>query len=84
MITEAMLDVFCRFDGDVDGFARIGTAEDRSVISGEQWTGIDVLLQELHLAKANLASPEYATNLEQRLCATAENDTVKERLWELA
>lgn len=84
MITEEMLALYCRFDGDIDGFARAGLAHERVLISDQQWYELDALLQELHLAKANLVSAKYRAEIEQRLSAMSASPRVTEWLWQLA
>ena len=60
MITEEMLDIYARFNGDMDGFARVGSARDRALMSETQWYALDAFVLELHAVKAQLASPGYA------------------------
>lgn len=84
MLTEEMLAVYSRFNGDMDGFSRTGLAHERSMISDQQWYELDALLQELHLVKANLISAKYRADIEQRLDAISATPKVKEWLWRLA
>ncbi|HQX59221.1 MAG: hypothetical protein KBF63_09605 [Rhodoferax sp.] len=84
MITEEMLDIYARFNGDMDGFARVGSARDRALMSETQWYALDAFVLELHAVKAQLASPGYAEQIESRLSAMSANPRVRERLWQLA
>jgi hypothetical protein len=84
MITEEMLDVYAKFNGDIDGFSRAGTAHERCVINDEQWSELSAFLQELFLVKTGSASAEYAEKLNERLTQLSASSKVKERLWKLA
>ncbi len=55
MITEEMLDIYARFNGDMDGFARVGSARARALMSETQWYALDAFVLELHAVKAQLA-----------------------------
>ncbi|MBD8900442.1 hypothetical protein [Rhodanobacter sp. DHG33] len=84
MITEEMLGIYSKFDGDIDGFTRAGSAYDRSIISAAQWLEIVRLVQELHTVKASLVSDHYSAQVEQSLSAVAATTGAKYRLWLLA
>lgn len=84
MITEEMLAIYARFHGDMDGFARAGSARDRALMSQAQWYVLDAFLLELHAVKARLASPVYAEQIESRLSAMSANPRVRKWLWQLA
>jgi hypothetical protein len=67
MITEAGLAVYRSFNGDVDGFARVGTAAQKALLPERDWGVIASLVQDLFLVQQGLVSAEYAAGLQHRL-----------------
>ena|SRR4028118_1778247 len=67
MITEAGLAVYRSFNGDSDGFARVGTAAQKGLLSGKEWGLVESFLQDLYLVQQGLVSAEYAAGVQHRL-----------------
>ena len=67
MITEAGLAVYRFFNGDVDGFARVGTAAQKALFPEREWGVVASLVQDLSLVQQGLVSAEYAAELHHRL-----------------
>jgi hypothetical protein len=83
MITGAMLDVYARFNGDVDMWQRRGTPGS-DVISGHEWGTIRVLLQELAMYKRGVVSDRYATRIRTRLAEITSDPETAARLLDMA
>ena len=69
MITEAGLAIYrsFTFNGDVDGFARVGTAAQKALLPERKWGVVASLVQDLSLVQQELVSAEYAAELHHRL-----------------
>lgn len=84
MITEAMLDIFVKFNGDIDEFARGGNPTDRSLLDDQRWFQISALLQELGTVASGLAAKAYKDCVEAKLLAQSSTPRVAERIRQLA
>jgi len=82
MITGAKLDVYCRFNGDVDMWQRRGMPSS-DVISGEDWSTILFMLQELAMYKRGVVSERYANEIRQRLAEVASDTETATRLLDM-
>jgi hypothetical protein len=78
MITLDKLAVYRKYGGDVDAWQRAGSPS-CDVISGEEWSAITNLLQELTMYKRNLVSKGYGDQICERLSQwTADRATAEE------
>jgi len=84
MITEAMLDIFVKFNGDIDGFARGGHPKERSLLDDQAWFQISTLLQEFGTVSSGLAAKAYKDCVEAKLLAQSSTPRVAERIRQLA
>lgn len=84
VITAQMLEIYVRFGGDVDGFARMASARERAVIDTTQWWEITTLLQEVHALKTGAAAPGYAEEIRRRLAEQSESLAVEDWLCRIA
>ena len=84
MITHDMLDVYCAFSGDIDGYARLGRPQQRLLVDDAQWREIAVLLQELFLLVGGQVSANYGAAIRQRMAALVADPSVEARLLALA
>lgn len=83
-ISDQMLDIYCEFAGDIDGYARCGQPSQRLVIDDAQWIALTNLLQELHVLASGRATQPYARRLRLQLTEVGESPSVAARLLELA
>lgn len=58
MITKEQIDIFLKYNGDVDGFVRCDTNLEKGAMTDEIWSLIDNIVFDLHLLNSNLASKE--------------------------
>lgn len=84
MITHEMLDIYAAFDGDIDGYARVGSAQQRRLIDDAQWREIAALLHEVLLLDGGKVSASYAAQISQRLSTLAAGRSVEDRLRRMA
>jgi hypothetical protein len=63
MITEQKLEIFKRYQGDIDGFSRGGKKNEKKLFDEMDWSLIDSVLQDLKLVNGELCSSEYKERL---------------------
>lgn len=83
MLTLDKVRMYCRFDGDIDGFAR-SRVDDASGITDEDWRVIDELRQGLFLVQSGQATPEFAASVERQLSCVAADEATRRALRALA
>ena len=54
MITKEKISIYKKFGGDSDAWARIGTPEEKKIMSDDDWYIIDSLIQDIIISKTNL------------------------------
>ncbi|PXV69010.1 hypothetical protein CLV62_101277 [Dysgonomonas alginatilytica] len=67
LITEQQVAIYLKYAKDIDGFARVGTPEDRATLSVEQWYTIDNLAHDIFLIKRKLVSASTKDSIEKRI-----------------
>ena len=75
MITEKKINLYNKYGGDIDGWARNNSKKELSIMSDDDWFLIDGFIQDLTLVKNGLASLEFSNSLNNRLkenCDTEE------------
>lgn len=83
MITIDKVKIYKRFNGDVDGWARIGTKEEKSVMNNDDWFLIEGFIQDLHLVKKRLASNTFMTSINERLKEHCDSEETIQEITEL-
>ncbi|MCK7494656.1 MAG: hypothetical protein MZW92_28490 [Comamonadaceae bacterium] len=84
MLTFRKLQAYCRFDGDIDGWARSGGDADASGITDPDWLLIDELRQALWTVAQGLATPGFQTSTERRLLECTADDETRQAIRVLA
>jgi len=79
-ITPAELDVYLKFGGDSDGFARLASPAERALVDGAQWARIEQLRLELGLLVRGQLSDGAQRRLRESLPARAADESVVRRL----
>ena len=80
MLTLDKLDVYRRFGGDIDAWARTCGSGDPSGMTDEDWFLIDELRQALAMVASGLASPEFSASVERRLVASTVDEQTRRAL----
>lgn len=61
-INIGTLQLYIKYDGDADGFARMATAKDKQILNSHKWSLIDKTVQDLTLIDQKQCSKEYQIN----------------------
>lgn len=75
MITSKKISLYKKYDGNIDGWARLGRKGEQIEMEDVDWYLIESLLQDLKLVGKGLASKEYSEALHERMqsnCSDAE------------
>ncbi|AMK77605.1 MULTISPECIES: hypothetical protein [Methylomonas] len=67
MINLEKVAIYRKFAGDIDGWARMASAAEKAMLTGDDWRQIDSFVQDFGLVKAGLASARYAEKLHARI-----------------
>lgn len=73
MITIGKIKLYKNFKGDIDGWARIATKEEKLAINNKDWFLIDSFVQDILLVKKGLTSDSFISSLNQRLKENCDN-----------
>jgi hypothetical protein len=84
VITNAKLDIYARYRGDADGWARSGTVSELQMLHDEEWYLIDELLSGIKAASSGLASDSFSQEVKGKLRAAVADAHVERRLREIA
>ncbi len=84
MITKDKIQIYKNYSGDVDGWARIGSKEEKELMNDEDWFLIEDLLQDLSLMKSGNSSEEYNIKIAEKLKNKCSDEEVVRELKELA
>lgn len=74
MITISKIKIYKRFNGDVDGWARIGATEEKSIMNDDDWFLIEGFIQDISLVKKCLTSDTFMKSINERLKENCDND----------
>ena len=67
MITAAKFKIFEKYNGDGDGFVRIGTKSEKECLDYNDWLLIDSMIQDLQLVKNGLSSKSFENQINKKL-----------------
>lgn len=67
MITISKIKIYQRYKGDVDGWARVGSKDEKSIMNDEDWFIIEGFIQDINLKKKGLASDTFMNTINERL-----------------
>lgn len=82
-LTVDQLRTYAKYRGDEDGFARIATPAERSLMADVDWMEVTSLVQSLALASSGQASIEMAKDIRRKInlaCADAETVALLEAI----
>lgn len=74
MITLDMVELYKKYGGDIDGWARTAGIDEKSVMTDADWYEIDAFVHEYGLVKSGLASARYAEKLHHRMSAAVSDE----------
>jgi hypothetical protein len=84
MITLSHLQIYLSYKGDGDMFARSRRTKERELISDDEWSLIDTLIQDATVINRHLGSEQRTGEATRRLEENCENEEVIRRIRELA
>jgi len=67
MITQGKIKIYKKYSGNIDSWARSGSKKEKLIMTDNDWYIIDELIQDMSLAKKELASPTFTNDLNNRL-----------------
>jgi hypothetical protein len=67
------VEIYKKFAGDIDHFARTGSAMEKLDISDDDWRLIESFLQDLALVDNGLAADSFVESLEARIKVSLES-----------
>lgn len=84
MITKEKIAVYTYFNGDIDGWARAGTRNQKAIMNDKDWLLIEELLQDIRLLKRGLASETYMHSIKKRMSECCDSSNTISELEALA
>lgn len=84
MITKEKLNVYKYFNGDIDGLARVGTAEQKALIGNKEWFTIDSLIQDIEMVNRGLAGQALMSVINERLLECCDSEETIQELKQIA
>ena len=73
MITLRKIEIFDRYRGEVDAWARTGSTDERSAMSDRDWYEIGALVQDIAAVRSGRVSAQFAERLERKLSALGDD-----------
>jgi hypothetical protein len=67
MLTEEKLDIYIRYNGDIDNWARGVKKKEKLIMSDNDWYVIAGLIQDLSIIKKGLASEGFENSVNCKL-----------------
>jgi hypothetical protein len=66
MITKDKIQIYKNYGGDVDGWTRVGSKEEKELMNDEDWFLIEDLLLDLSLQNNSNSSKEYSIKITEK------------------
>lgn len=83
MITSEKLEIYKRFNGDSDSWARVASNHNDMVMNSSDWSLIEKLIQETSLVKKGLVVESYILHIEEKLKQSCDNEETIRTLKEM-
>lgn len=84
MITRNKLGIYEKFGGDIDAFARGSKTSERESITDRDWRLIEEILQSLLIVQSGAASSDFEAQVRAQTIDAAQDEQVRERLFQLS
>jgi len=75
MITSKHIEIYKSYRGDVDGFVRCASDEEKSYVTSKHWSLIDDFIQDIYIVKEGLASKSFSELLNKKLQENCDNQS---------
>lgn len=83
MITEELINMFKKYDGNIDNWARNSSKKEKLIITDDDWYLLDSLLQDLLLVKKGLTSTDFNSRLNINIVKSCKNKNTISKLKKL-
>ena len=80
MITAEHIKIFERYKCNEEIFIRLGSKEDKEILTHDNWRVIEDLLQDIELIKNDLIATKFSTGLNIRLTTSCESEEAVRKL----
>lgn len=80
MLTKEKLNIYKKYSGDIDLWARLRKKSEIKLINDDDWKLIDDLVQSLELIKKNVVSENFKFETFERIEAVCEDETTQNAL----
>ena len=84
MITAEKLRIYQRYKGDIDGFSRVRDRHEMSLITGDDWSTIDILWQRLTLEQSVPCAASFRIETQRMLSEQVADAATAAQLKQLA
>ena len=84
MFSADQIAVYLKYRGDIDGFARAGSQEEKALLSDSDWFHLSSLIDNFSMAGAGLASSEFAAKAELVLAEAVPDAGLRAELEKIA
>lgn len=84
MITIDKVRIYQRFNGNIDGWARVGTKEEKSIMSDNDWFLIEGFITDIKLVKTGFASDTFVNTMNEKLKKNCDKEETVKALEEIA
>lgn len=74
MISIEKINIYKKYNGDIDAWARVGKKRERAVMSDTDWSLIDEFVQNLEMLKKGLVSKNFEIQAYEKLDELCENE----------
>ena len=78
MITKEKIEIYNHFNGDSDGFERMGTHEQKLLMENNDWSKIEGFIQDIQLVKKGIASDSYFKNVKEKMVVECDIESIIE------
>lgn len=79
-LNRRKFDLYRKYHGDADLWARMGSAEEKAVMTDADWYELSALLQQLQLLAEGRVSGDFAERIRARLSAATSDEQLQAEL----
>lgn len=80
MLTKEKLNIYRKYSGDIDSWARFGKKNELELINDDEWKLIDDLVQSLELIKNKATSEKFKIQTLEKLLEVCEDEKTQKEL----
>ena len=80
MLTVEKLNIFEKFDGDIDGWALSSIRDDKPNMTDDDWYVINDLVMGLSVVANGFASPAFSQEVESKLLTSTTDEATRDLL----